>query len=78
MARPSASQEILIEEWKEARRSIGRFDEYLLNLRRYGFTLATILIRSRCLYLDNKRCTPVGTSRCRRSCDDINICSVLA
>ena len=44
MARPSASQEILIEEWKEARRSVGRFDEYLLNLRRYGFTLATILI----------------------------------
>ena len=44
MVRPSASQEILLEEWREARRSIGRFDEYLLNLRRYGFTLATILI----------------------------------
>jgi len=44
MVRPSASQEILLEEWREGRRSIGRFDEYLLNLRRYGFTLATILI----------------------------------
>ena len=44
MVRPSASQEILLEEWKEARSSVGRFDEYLLNLRRYGFTLATILI----------------------------------
>ena len=44
MAEPSASQEILLEEWKEARRSVGQFDEYLLNLRRYGFTLATILI----------------------------------
>ena len=44
MVRPSASQEILLEEWREARHSIGRFDEYLLNLRRYGFTLATILI----------------------------------
>lgn len=44
MAEPSASQEILLEEWKEGRRSVGRFDEYLLTLRRYGFTLATILI----------------------------------
>ncbi len=44
MVSPSASQEILLEEWKEARRSVGRFDEYLLNLRRYGFTLSTILI----------------------------------
>lgn len=44
MAEPSASQEILLEAWKEARKSVGRFDEYLLNLRRYGFTLATILI----------------------------------
>jgi len=44
MVRPSASQEILLEEWREARRSVGRFDEALLNLRRYGFTLATILI----------------------------------
>jgi len=44
MMRPSASTEILLEEWREARSSIGRFDEYLLNLRRYGFTLATILI----------------------------------
>ena len=41
---PSASQEILLEEWREARSSIGRFDEYLLNLRRYGFTLGTMLI----------------------------------
>ena len=44
MVRPSASEEIILEEWKEARRSVGRSDEYLLNLRRYGFTLATILI----------------------------------
>ncbi len=44
MGKLSASQEILLEEWKEARRSVGRFDEYLLNLRRYGFTLTTILI----------------------------------
>ena len=44
MVRPSTSQEILLEEWREARSSIGHFDEYLLNLRRYGFTLATILI----------------------------------
>ncbi len=32
MVRPSASQEILLEEWKEAGSSIGRFDEYLPNL----------------------------------------------
>jgi len=44
MVKPSAESEILIQEWKEARSSIARFDEYLLNLRRYGFTLATILI----------------------------------
>ena len=44
MVEPSASREFLLEEWKEARSSVGRFDEYLLNRRRYGFTLATILI----------------------------------
>ena len=44
MVGASADQKILLEEWREARRSIGRFDEYLLNLRRYGFTLGTILI----------------------------------
>ena len=44
MAKPSASTEVLLQEWREARSSVGRFDEYLLNLRRYGFTLATILI----------------------------------
>jgi hypothetical protein len=44
MTEPSVSTEILLQEWREARSSIGRFDEYLLNLRKYGFTLATILI----------------------------------
>jgi len=44
MAKSSTGQGFLLEEWKEARSSIRRFDEYLLNLRRYGFTLATILI----------------------------------
>ena len=44
MVRPSARIEILVQEWREARSSVARFDEYLLNLRRYGFTLATILI----------------------------------
>ena len=44
MAEPSASREISLEEWKEARISIRRFDEHLLNLRRYGFTLAPIMI----------------------------------
>ena len=44
MAKLPTSQQLLLDEWKEARSSIGRFDEYLLNLRRYGFTLATIMI----------------------------------
>ena len=44
MVGPSASTEILVEEWREARSSVGRFDEYLLNLRRCGFTLGTMLI----------------------------------
>lgn len=44
MVRPSTSTSLLLEEWREARSSVARFDEYLLNLRRYGFTLATILI----------------------------------
>jgi len=44
MAESSPGQGFLLEEWKEARSSTRRFDEYLLNLRRYGFTLATILI----------------------------------
>ena len=44
MGESSPGQGFLLEEWKEATRSVGRFDEYLLNLRRYGFTLATILI----------------------------------
>lgn len=29
------------DEWKECRTSIGRFDNYLVDLRKYGFTLIT-------------------------------------
>lgn len=44
MVKTSAERECLMEEWKDARVSVRRFDEQLLNLRRYGFTLATILL----------------------------------
>ena len=44
MAELPTSDQVLLEEWKEARSFIGQSDEYLLNLRRYGFALATILI----------------------------------
>lgn len=38
------NKNLLLEEWKEARNSIARFDEHLVNLRKYGFTLATLLL----------------------------------
>lgn len=44
MADLSVEQKILLEEWKEARNSIARFDEHLISLRKYGFTLATLLL----------------------------------
>lgn len=33
-----------LEEWKEARDSVKKFDGYLIDLRKYGFSLATILL----------------------------------
>ena len=44
MANQPPKNDFLLEEWKDARLSVRRFDEHLLNLRRYGFTLATILL----------------------------------
>ncbi len=35
---------IPFEEWKECRNSIGRFDQIIPDLRKYGFTLITTLI----------------------------------
>lgn len=40
----SSQKNILLEEWKESRASIARFDEILLDLRKHGFTLITILL----------------------------------
>lgn len=37
-------EDLLFQEWKEARSIIARFDEHLVNLRKYGFTLATLLL----------------------------------
>ena len=31
-------------EWKECRSSIGRFDEAITSIRKYGFTLVTALL----------------------------------
>jgi hypoxanthine phosphoribosyltransferase len=36
--------EFLLEEWKEARASISRFDTISVDLRKYGFSLTTFLI----------------------------------
>lgn len=36
--------ELLLEEWKEARISIARFDTISVDLRKYGFSLTTFLI----------------------------------
>ena len=37
-------QQLLLEEWKETRNTIGRFDEYIVSLRKFGFTLTTLLL----------------------------------
>ncbi len=34
----------LFEEWKECRSSIARFDEIIINIRKYGFTIITGLL----------------------------------
>ena len=44
MANLSVKQQILLEEWKWARELAAQFSEQLLNLRKYGFTLATLLL----------------------------------
>lgn len=37
-------RELQVEEWKECRATIGRFDTLLVDLRKYGFTLITGLL----------------------------------
>jgi len=38
------SNNTLFKEWQECRKSIARFDEIIVNIRKYGFTLITILL----------------------------------
>ena len=38
-----------LEEWKECRATIARFDGYLSDMRKYGFTLVTILLTANAL-----------------------------
>lgn len=40
------SKSIHFQEWKECRSSIARFDDKVLNLRKYGFSLLTLLLGS--------------------------------
>jgi len=39
-----SKRELEVEEWKECRTTIGRFDTLLVDLRKYGFTLITGLL----------------------------------
>jgi hypothetical protein len=41
---PSFSELPELQEWKECRASIGRFDESITSIRKYGFTLVTLLL----------------------------------
>ena len=40
------SKSIHFQEWKECRSTISRFDDKVLNLRKYGFSLLTLLLGS--------------------------------
>jgi hypothetical protein len=44
MGELSREQQLSLEEWKEARSTIARFDENLVSLRKFGFTLTTLLL----------------------------------
>ena len=46
MAQPDVT---LAEEWLECRVTIGRFDGYLADIRKYGFTLVTLLLTASAL-----------------------------
>ena len=38
-----------LHEWQECRLTIGRFDGYLADTRKYGFTLVTVLLTANAL-----------------------------
>ena len=39
-----APHNVRLEEWKECRQSIARFDQIIVDIRKYGFSLVTILL----------------------------------
>lgn len=41
-----------ITEWQECRTTTARFDEYLADTRKYGFTLVTVLLTANALVVD--------------------------
>jgi hypothetical protein len=41
-----------IDEWKECRATTARFDGYLVDTRKYGFTLVTVLLTANALVVD--------------------------
>ena len=41
-----------IAEWQECRTTTARFDEYLADTRKYGFTLVTVLLTANALVVD--------------------------
>jgi hypothetical protein len=41
-----------INEWQECRTTTARFDEYLADTRKYGFTLVTVLLTANALVVD--------------------------
>lgn len=50
------------DEWKECRATIGRFDSILADLRKYGFSLVTLLLTATALITNNAATAAVSAS----------------
>ena len=44
MSEKKENKDLLLEEWKESRNSIARFDQIIIDIRKYGFTFITGLL----------------------------------
>jgi ketosteroid isomerase-like protein len=61
------SDPALLEEWKECRSSIGRFDTILVDLRKYGFTLITGLLTASAFWFTSAGSTQGALARAQIS-----------
>jgi len=50
--KPNLELNFLLEEWKEARKSIDRFDNISIELRKYGFSIITLILSTSSIVFD--------------------------